>query len=536
MQGLLAHAAIASTLSMVVGACTIPVVDSYAGGSATESGSLPETGADGDDGAEFGDGGGSEGGFPDPPLFDVGDGGEFQVSSCEFAAQYPSHFGCEFYGVDLDGPGLFDAEPHGFVVINPLSTPVAIDLARHAGSDEVWTVEHSSVVPGRHTEVLLPSEQTAQGTGIHAGASYRITSDHPIVVIQAHPAAGDAVSSSATMLLPASSWTAYTRVAGWRTHEGVGERAFLAAVSGNRTAPVSVDLGFGLMQGEVPWLDDPLELALGPGELLRLDALAIPAEIDHGVSGTRVNAVPKHPVAVFSAHTCAAVPDFNGSCGHMQEQLNDRLVGQRFFAPRLVAREHPQLGLMHERTMVQVTATEPGTQVHFYVNDGQLLDSIIIDPDKSHAVYVDDEDVAIASDKPIVAAAYMTNAGATGYGSPSMVQLAAIEQWTAHHYVWVPEGFETHALVTAHSGGAPTIDYLSGPQPPLVEPTPLESSEVWAPLVGVRRISRYRLTPGLHLIATGRPSSVVIAGWRKGDGFAYLGGWGLSLADLGPTG
>lgn len=549
--------------------CTLELVDTLIGVGAKPDQADADTGADAGsdgDGGEGEGGGGDEDGGGDEgedgaTLFDVAGGSEtggMQVTSCAFTAQAPSNIGCEFYGFDVDGPGLFDHEPYGFVVINPLPDPVEVELQRHALG--VWTTIDHALIAGEDEHVFLPDDNHVHGTGVHPGTSQRIRSDQPIIVIQAHPATGQAISSSATMLAPSTAWSTTTPVAGWRTHLGVGERSFLAVLSRTGGTTVVIKPSFGVADVPAQWADQwidvdndgALELVvpIEPGEVLRLDAIAIDAaEVDHGISGSTVQSGQEHPTSLFSGHTCASIPDYEGTCGHLQEQLCPKLIGTRFVAPRLIATHHPgdvinpdpQAPLVHERTMIQVVATAPATTVVFSTyEDGVAveLDSALIDPVDPYAVYVTDRDLAITSDKPIIAAAYMTNAGLTGFGSPSMVQLAPVDQWTGHHWVWAPAGYETHLLVSSSATASVAVEWLAGlagddsPQP---SPEPLDltwaadADQAWV-------IRRFVVGPGIHRVVSTGPASVVVTGWRGADGFAYLGGWGQSFADFRPEG
>ncbi|MCA9682096.1 MAG: IgGFc-binding protein [Myxococcales bacterium] len=516
-------------------ACTIELVDFLGEGDGLGDGGGSLDGATLGDGGDEDEGGGGSQGEPIPPaIFDVA-GEQPQVSSCQFAAQFPSHIGCEFYGLDLDLAGLYDLDPYGFIVINPLGELAHVELSRQTGRS--WETIDSAFVAGEDEHVFLPTNNQAYGTGKHKGAVYRITSDQPVVVVQANPAQGEAHSSGATMLQPASAWTAETRIAGWRTHDGVGERSFLAILGRLSGTPLTIDLSFGLeADPDLGWTDNPLQLSVEPGEFIRLDALATTDEVDHGTSGTLVISGQEHPSVVFSAHTCAAIPDYQGSCGHMQEQLVSRLEGRRFVAPRMVVGIDPDVGLVHERTMVQVVATEPDTTVEFIHGDGVVLETVIIDPDSPYAVAQAAHDLAVIADKPIVASAYMTNAEITGLGSPSMVQLAPVEEWSNVHWVWVPDGYDTHLLVASSSVKTllveqiSVLDDLGGT--PQAEPFPaIDIDTVADEQLGTREIARVPVTAGIYRVSTDTPSSVVVAGWRVGDGFAYLGGWGSVATD-----
>jgi hypothetical protein len=170
---------------------------------------------------------------------------------------------------------------------------------------------------------------------------------------------------------------------------------------------------------------------------------------------------------------------------------------------------------------------------------GVELETVVIDPDEPYAVYVTDRDLAVVTDKPVIVAAYMTNANATKLGSPSMVQLAPVEQWTGHHWVWVPDGFETQLLVSASPQAEVEVlplSGLAGGDPPApgdeVEAVAISTSQPGPSWV----VHRFSVGPGIHRVDSSGASSVIVAGWREADGFAYLGGWGPSFADLGPEG
>ena len=64
----------------------------------------------------------------------------------------------------------------------------------------------------------------------------------------------------------------------------------------------------------------------------------------------------------------------------------------------------------------------------------------------------------------------------------------------------------------------------------------LASGLVAAPGGQSRVVRRFAVQPGVYRVRSSGPSSVVVAGWRNADGFAYLGGWGPSFADVEPQG
>ncbi len=542
--------------SLALGGCHIELFDPFAlGGDASDvAEDGPASAGTGEDGGE--EVGGGEGESEGPPMFDVL-GEQEPGLSCEFAASLPSHLGCEFFGVDLDQAGLADFDPYGFVLINPQNREVVATLERFV--DHGWVVSESASIEPEQAHVFLPSDMQKLTTGLFDSAVLRIRTTHPVMAIQASPVEVNAgqpgFSASATLLHPSSSWTSETRVAGWRTRQDVAESAFLAIITLENFTSVNAELSFMVEPApDLVVLPNPIEV--GTGQLLRLSAEA-DADAIQGIAGTRIWTGQEQHAVVFAAHSCAAIPDYQGSCGHMQEQLGNGLLGRHFVAPRLLARvdalgdDVPEL--IHERTMIQVVANEPNTLVTMAYGANQILESIVIDPGQPAMLDTSEHDLAVVSDKPVTVAAFMTNAVYTELGSASMVQLAPIEQWTTSHWVWVPQGFTTHLVVlgdqleddasaveiTALAGVALALepDQMANPEPLPLPPVPdveLERSLVDVDGVGAHEVTRWAVEPGIYRIDSEMPTSVVVVGARPMDGFAYLGGWGPSLIDIGP--
>lgn len=538
--------------------CHVELFDPFAAADSVGDDGEDEVNASVDTGEEAGEGS-AEGVEDDStsegvPLFDVLDEHP-ELSSCEFAAGLPSHLGCEFFGADLDQAGLADYDAYGFVIINPQIRPVLVTVERFV--DHGWLVSESATIEAEQAHVFLPSDCHKLTTGLFEGAVLRIRSEHPVIAIQATPAEYNVdeagYSASATLLQPSSGWTHETHVAGWRTAQGVAEHAFLGVITLEDFTPINIDPTFlvapGPDDGPDTWAD-PIEVSVSAGQLLRLSAEPDPI---HGIAGTRVWSGQEHRSVVFAAHSCAAIPAYEGSCGHMQEQLGSGLLGRHFVAPRLLARvdamgdDVPEL--IHERTMFQVVATEPDTLVTVSHGQDKIVESWIIDPGEPYTIDEHERELAVVSDKPVTVAAYMTDAVYTELGSASMVQLAPVEQWTTSHWVWVPQGFTTHLVVLGDEASAVQItalanvslalapDQLPDPQPlplPTVPIVPIDAASVEADGVGAHEVTRWSVGPGIYRVDSATPTSVVVVGGRAMDGFAYLGGWGPSLVDIGP--
>jgi hypothetical protein len=93
--------------------------------------------------------------------------------------------------------------------------------------------------------------------------------------------------------------------------------------------------------------------------------------------------------------------------------------------------------------------------------------------------------------------------------------------------------------VSATAGAAVEVEWLSGldgdatPQPAALL---LEHNQTAATNAGPWVVRRFAVEPGISRVQSSGRASVIVSGWAPGDGFAYLAGWGPSLADLGPAG
>jgi hypothetical protein len=97
-------------------------------------------------------------------------------------------------------------------------------------------------------------------------------------------------------------------------------------------------------------------LELDPGDTAQFSASAAMQEVDQGIAGLEVSAGSEHRVSLFAAHSCAAIPDYQGVCGHIQEQIASRLSGHAFVLPRMPIREPSD----PEPTLWQVLALDGG--------------------------------------------------------------------------------------------------------------------------------------------------------------------------------
>jgi hypothetical protein len=450
--------------------------------------------------------------------------------TCLAAYQFPSSMGCEFYGVDLDQAGLYDDDPYAIDVANPhVESNLSAVVTRRQG--DVWNVVAGPVVvgPGEHHLFELPALE-AFGSGHHAAASYRVESDLPIAAIQLSGVDGAiAHSSSATAMYPVSSWTSELPMLGWRTHDVVGEWAFVSVLSMQDATGVTVDTTVPVVAGPgVPSLVAGAQWQswVDPGNILQLAAGATNGEIEQGFTGTMVRAGEEHRLSAYVAHTCAGIPDYAGDCGHMQEQISPWLAGDHFVATRMPIRDEAQ----PSDTMWQLLSLENDTTVWFEgtgQTEGLPGDPLELDAFEPHGIWVGGEtqtdgDFQIFADGPIMVASYMVNAAANGMGAPAMVQLAPIKRHFPLHFLRLPDGFDAQVATVVRPMGSPVEVNAQ-----------LIPDDSFSP-VGEYEIARVKLPAGLHRIESPAPVAVLAVGYRPGDAYAYGGAWGTPVPDYPP--
>lgn len=492
-----------------------------------------------DDGGEtFGETGTSG----SPPRFDVpvdGEPGELEDAgiprSCAEASAYPSSMGCVFYGLDLDQPSLFDPIPHGVVLIN-----VSHDMPAHAivehHAPAGWTpVDAVNLSPQTHQLVELPDD-TLAGTGLFERGSYRIVSDRPIAAIALSawdPA--ETWSTSSMSLMPQESWTSETTTPGWRSEDDIGEYGYVSLVAGVDATSVEVHASAPAIPGGGITIDDPefpIVVGLDAGDVVQVAADTIPYKnMDRGLAGTRVVAGSEHRVAVFASHACAAIPEYEGSCGHFAGQILSQLAGEHF----VVAGQAAVDPLFPTPTLWQLIAVEdaeisfrarPGTsgvpELPVFLEQGEVYDLWVHGPGQDRGAFEVEADGSVALVR-------LTTVQPAGHpGGPSLVQMVPTDKGLTEQWIYAPDGFDSQQLLISRAPGVEVrIDGLA------------LAAEDFAPVdgaIGSWELGHLFIEPGLHHVSADEAISVVVAGDRAQDSYAHIGGWGTPVPEHPPEG
>ena len=458
---------------------------------------------------------------------DTGDEGPIIPETCEQASSGSTTVGCLFYAVDLDQNGPLENDQYAIAVSNvQLATPATVTVERKIGG--VWTVVAGPTMVSPLGLATFPlANNNQQGSGIKSDGSWRVSSDVPIIAYQFNPLIQGAASSDASMLYPVASWDYVNQVVHWG--EGYG-RGYITIVAANDNTVVEVTpvvataAGAGVPAGS-PGV--PFNIVLQEGEIAEVMVVQEHAQL----TGTKVNSDEDHPIAVFSGHECAWIPQPIVACDHIEEQLSGvRLWGQNFAAGRVPVRYAPapetslwQIYASEDNTTVTITADPsviglPPTPA--VLNQGQKLEFFAGGPPAHPG------DLLIEADKPIAVTNYMTGFGnlpATNDGDPAMVQLAPFEQFLPRYVVLVPNQWIYDVLVvTKPTGSDVSVDGVVIPDDQFLE----FGNGDWA-------AARYSVDDGVHQLEGTEPFSVVVVGYDGADSYAYLGG--SSTGKINPT-
>lgn len=506
---------------------------------------------------------------------------------CEDARERPSHLGCGFVAVDLDNLETSDRDvsrlDFGVIVGNPWTVPVRVTVERDDAPPgepaRLREVLSRIVPPLDHEEIPLPRREldgSASGSPTHTALTsnaYRVTTSHPVTVVQANPLEGRAYSRDTSLLLPDGMLGERTTVIGWpqtlahgdtpetdfdRTRDDEDARAFLTIVGVTPETSVAVRLGrLGpegaevVPGGPVPALrgGDSFELVLGELDVLNLETRGLNADF----TGTVVEA--SAPVAVFVGSEASDVPRFDTyatrvcCADHLEEQLlPDRYAGRHF----VIGRQHSRrLALARATGMGGLDVSEPEWLRVVAVEDATLVTSPAMPPIPAALAAGDDVIVAVTASFELA----VTNGGrvhamtalagqnvigvdtALPGGDPSLSLIPPVESLARRADVVVPphSAFDFLTIVAPRDAAVlldrvPLADLRgpSGEDACRRESTPaflvhqcqlsfpIVGAEPWITGGGLQR-------DGLHTVLADRPVGVTVSGFHRYIGYAHPG-------------
>ncbi|MCB9703376.1 MAG: IgGFc-binding protein [Myxococcales bacterium] len=444
------------------------------------------------------------------------------VSLCQQAKDNKSSIGCEYYAVDANNDPVenYDVQPYAVVVSNVGDIQASVQVQTHNGVD--WqTLQMSNVDPGTLKQFDLP-DRHVNYTAINPRGAYRVLSDVPIVAYQFQPINGQSsFTSDASLLLPVSVLDQYYYVVGWGEPSFGNAQINIVASEDDTMVTVTPKVNT-VAGGGIPALtaNQPYNLPL----LKQADVVQIETSqnVQSGFSGTYITS--DKPIAVFSTHWCANLPQQNCCCDHLEEQLYGlQTWGTSYVASRWPVRN--QTGV--EPSIWHVIASEDNTAVHIDAHaevTGIAQKDFVLNKGQVQLLQVggttaNPGDFFIDADKPIALMQYLstsqsTNAPTNKAGDPAMAQGVPSEQFRDEYVILVPSNWVYDYLVlTKKSGATINIDGAMVDQNNFVK----VGSTEW-------EVARVSIPDGVHNLDGSQPFSVIVMGLDSYDSYAYPGG------------
>ena len=441
------------------------------------------------------------------------------VSKCEMAEQSLSSIGCQYYAIDANNDPVenYDTQPYAVAVSN-VDPILAADVQIQAYQNGMWTtIQMGSVMPKQLSQFMLPDKHVNY-TAINPRGAYRIISDIPIIAYQFQPINGQtSYTSDASLLLPSAAYDQFYYVLGWG-EPSYGNAQINIVASKDGTNAVITPTTATVAGGGLPALpaNQPYNLpVMNEGDVIQIEA-------NNLFAGTYITA--DKPIAVFSTHWCANVPQQICCCDHLEEQLYGlQKWGTSYVASRWPVRNNGT----PEPSHWQIIAAEDNTTVNFIKHaevTGIPQPQIVMNKAQvvTYAVggtVANPGDFYIDADKPVFVMQYLsssqaTNVGPAQAGDPAMAQGIPSEQYRSNYVVLVPTAW-TYDFFTVTKKTGTTVNLDGNPiaQNSFVKVGPSE----W-------EVARISVQDGVHSLDGDAPFGVIVLGYDEYDSYAYPGG------------
>lgn len=451
------------------------------------------------------------------------------LDECQWAEFLGTSMGCVFWSVFLQRS--MDAAAgilHAVAVANPHDTEVTV-TAYGSGDQQVAT---TTVGAGSVGTLTLGSDRRLAGPGIFDRA-YRVVASRPVGMVQINPRQDEILyhNADASLLLPdgalgtryrAMTWPSWY----WYLNSGCGEpervyhQGFVTVVATEPgTTTVIVTYGAASVAGdgvEAQASGDTVQYVLSPYQVLNLNSASAEgcAESCLGPDLTGSLIIADQRIAVFGGHPCAALPETNGSCLHMEHQVPPEPA----WGTDHVAVRTARLGSNPQPERFRILAGTDGTQVTL---TGGAQDAFALDAGQVRTV-TPGADVVIHATHPVLVAQFLPT---WGYGDDNgwnaMTLLAPIARFRKDFtFPITPFYNQDRVLVTAPPDTEVALDG-----------TPLDPSQFQEIPETGWRFAILTVDDGLHRVAASNPAGLQVYGHStyyvtgSNRSYAFVGGW-----------
>ena len=452
-------------------------------------------------------------------------------ASCDDLEDLPTNQGCEFWAVDL--PNVSSAPlavtPHdqqfAIVVTNSLPEQTA-NVEVFVGSSE--TAIELGTVPSDTMRVFqLPAMSITPGATTADGTAYRVVTDVPITAYQFQPLdnTNPVYSNDATILFPTHvlglDYTAITADATLASSDAFSESdantgAFVSVIATEDGTTVTLFPTAELHPGSVT------DVVLDRGQVLTAISSERGAPTFGNLSGSRV--VADAPVAVFSGSVATSEPSVNASCcaDHVEHQMLPLTAwGTGYVAAPAAAAQ----GSGNDASMFRVTGAADGTVLEYnpIAPEGapatiDAYETVAFITDVAFSVRSADGD-PFAVSQFLLSNQYFGGLGGRP-GDPSMMVLAAVEQFQDRYVFLMPQGYASNYVTVAAPADA--VLTLDG-SPVAAALTPM--GQVDGVAFGYAHVT---VAAGPHVIDGDLPFGIVASGHADDVSYGYVGGSGVA--------
>lgn len=461
------------------------------------------------------------------------------LDPCAEVLDKDSYLGCDFMAVWLD-----QAQQ-----VRTNRRAMSISLA-NAGDREILA-SISDGLGATVTELSIPAGDLVRvpvnlGGDSRVGSrigrtAWRVSADGPLTAHQFNPPDNQGqFSNDASLLLPIPALGTDYMVLSWPSYRwALGlvqdqNRSMMAVVATAPDTTVIVQPTTDIEAGpDVPAIPAGTEATflLGEGQVLYLFTPPNRSSTPLDPSGTRV--IADRPIAVFSGHQCAFVPDNVNYCDHIEQQM----VPTNAWGQRHIGAMFAQRGA--EDAIYRVIALRGGTGVQTFPPiagvDGTTLASGEV------VTFRTDLDFLLEADGPVAMGQFMVGSndgcrenqhGVTvecrvprdsrcmeneGIGDPAYLLSVPSSQFLPEYVFLVPDQYRVDHISVIR-GSTAEVRLNGAPLTGAVADIP---GTPWS-------VQRQQIEPGVHRIESDAPFGLHVYGYDCAVSYAYPGGMGLA--------
>lgn len=480
------------------------------------------------------------------------------VNACQEAMSTKSYIGCEYWAVHLrNAPQELMGDPNvqasdtaiWGVAISNINTKLyarvkIIEAATNtlvaSGTIEPRKLQIFTFDPKKNNQ-----KYNLKGTELATNKVLRILSDVPVIAYQFNPMNNTVkvYSNDASLLLPSHILTGNYIVASRQeigfNHLNNGYLTIVAISAGTTTVEInpagntSAGSGIAAMSKGTK-----RTFTLNQYQVLNIET----ASQGDDLTGSTIKA--NNPVAVFGGHICENIPDSNGYCDHLEEQMFPvDTWGDRFTAVHFARRDfltnkneqcvEPKKGEWNPSSIYRVIAGKSSVTINTKpqqsgfprtLNLGQFYE------------FQSNQDFVIEANGPIMVVQYMAGStyqnpvfknydSCSHIGDPAMVLLVPQEQYRRDYIFLVPADYATNWVnIAAPANTTVTLTLQSNQSKTVIQPS--QFSQIPNTQYGVYR---FKAQSGIYELNANNPVSIIVYGYHQDVSFAYPGGLDLKI-------